>query len=370
MRRRSVLQPLSGEPPSEFKIFGMGPNPATDGIPAIVDPSDVERIMAAFAKLGRPLAGKVEHNRGETACRFGLEARIDGIYGVDAQWTPDGATRWSGWQSSFISPEFDADKRGHVCAIWGVGLTDDPASFNPVSVHQRSIQGMPLLSDALMAVAPEGAQSCEVTTDGRVIYYVEAEDYDDRVIVMGYSIDGDGLAILEGRPVETEVAVVVVEPAEDAPAVPVVTTFEVLERPESIEIERAVKPVQERTMAIDEAAILAKHPGGVITGVCITMPDGQMMAADLQGNPMPMPGMAQAPTPTPAAPVSAVAPPMDPAVMRGLIEAEVQRSIAAMRPMVAESIAPIVQPAKIDKPVPAPVAGAKPGPVFFTFRKE
>jgi len=369
MRRRSVLQPLSGEPPSEFKLFSMGENPATDGLPAIVEPADVNKIMSAYNKLGRPLAGKIEHNRGDTACRFGLEPREDGIYAVDLEWTPKGVAKWAGWESSYISPEFNVDSRGHVTMIWGAGLTDDPASYNPVSVHQRSVQGMPLLADALMSVAPEGACSCEVTTDNRVIYYLSDDDSEERIIVMDYTIDGSGIAKLAGRPVETEIAVVVVEPAEDAQPIPIVTTFEAVESPEPVEIERACAPVKERAM-IDDSPVLAKFPGAAVSGLCLTMPDGSMACVDLQGNPMPEPmaPVAQIPV-APVADVPPVAPvmqsAMDPNVMRALVEEQVQRSIEALKPVIAESI---TQPVQLVEPPSVRLIPAS-GPIDRSMRR-
>lgn len=123
---------------------------------------------------------------------------------------------------------------------------------------------------------------------------------------------------------------------------------------------------------IDDTPILAKHPGGVISGVCVTMPDGQMMAVDLQGNPMPMPGMAAAAPAAPPTPeVSPAAPPpaqMDPAVMRAVVAEEIQRAISAMKEMnpaavTAAKIESIVQPEKIEQP-PSVYnrSDAKPGP--------
>lgn len=471
MRKRSVLQPLSQEPPDRFRLFNLGPNPATDGIQAIVDRKDLERIMATYKRLGRPLAGKIEHNRGEKACEFGLEVVEDGLDAYPVKWTPLGLEKWQGWTSSFVSPEFDTDAREHVTCVWGAGLTDDPASFNPVSVHQRSIpeqmahhnrsvgdvmamirkaalamkpagypfvnveallddgsaviyygadcdkpsmflqhpvelvdgglllgegvpvqskttwepvieptvthttigpiamvsraiEGIPLLSQVLMSVAPEGAYTCEASTDGRVVYSItNEEDWSQpRMVVFNYRIGADGVAVLSD-PLETTQEQVILEP-DPAAVVPVEVEVSPAEVPEPVELER-VQSAQEIRM-IDETAIMAKYPGASVAGVKIMTADGAESWVDLAGNPIPPPApiveveadracktmradeMVPAPEVVPAPAVS-------PEQVEAMVEQSVKRSLAGL----------FVQPETKHKPGSVPAGN---GPIHISYR--
>jgi len=404
MRKRSVLEPLTGEdPPDRFRLFKMGSNPATDGLPALVDNADLERIMGVYQKLGRPLSGKFEHKRGETMCFFNLEPVPDkGLYAVDVEWTPFGVEKWQGWQGSYVSQEFDTDAKGHVSAVWGVGLTDDPASFNPVSVHQRSIgdQERRIVADvdraggdliakireAVKADLPEAFQYLyfQSLSDDleHVVFECSGPDLSSRLYQWRLSLMAGQVGLSDRIEVVSQQAFVpasVLTPMEPdlriavaaAPVTPVVVVVEEANTADVPLFERAVSS-QEKRM-IDESAVLAKFPGATAAGLVLTMPDGSLSAVTLAGDPLPMPEPARA--------EEQPAPAVTPEQMESMIERalakrpvptidakEIERQVdARVEAAISRSI---VQPEKKDPPqVGSGDEAPKSGPVHISFRR-
>lgn len=131
--------------PKEFRLLPLGRFRSTDGsgrplnIPEgwRLDAADAARLVAQSAQRTSRRVIDYEHqslraaDNGKPAPASGwfgrLEARADGLYAVDVEWTAQAAAMIASKEYRYISPVFAFDKKtGQVLSITHAALTNDP----------------------------------------------------------------------------------------------------------------------------------------------------------------------------------------------------------------------------------------------------
>lgn len=121
--------------PAEFKVFSWGVNESDNGTCIYDERSHVQIMM--HRGLRKRVQIDLEHlaldpySEDRDARGWGtLQARNDGLWLVDVEWTPDGVRRLSEGTQQYISPAFRDDADGRVIELVNVALTALPASYN------------------------------------------------------------------------------------------------------------------------------------------------------------------------------------------------------------------------------------------------
>lgn len=131
--------------PTEFRLLPYGRFHAADGsgrpldVPAgwFLDLAGAQRIVAQWAARAKRLVIDYEHQtlaaatNGQPAPAAGwparLEARADGLYAVDVEWTSRAAAMIKAREYRYVSPVFSYDTTtGEVLAVAHAALTNDP----------------------------------------------------------------------------------------------------------------------------------------------------------------------------------------------------------------------------------------------------
>lgn len=135
----------AGAAPTEFRLIPMGRFKADDGsgrpleVPEgwLLDAAGAAQLAAASTQRRSPRMIDYEHQSfraaepGQLAPASGwlgrLEARADGLWAVDVEWTERAAALIAAREYRYISPVFPYDKKtGRVTAVLGAALTNDP----------------------------------------------------------------------------------------------------------------------------------------------------------------------------------------------------------------------------------------------------
>jgi len=145
---------IGAVPPVERKLLNYGVNVARDGRRYIMDNDDADLILAMFQHLGTRIPFDYQHQSlglckqktadgkiievdfrspNGQALAAGwikkLEARADGLYAADIEWTPAAAMAIRNREYGYISPVLpeNPERPGHVLMIHSVALTNTPA---------------------------------------------------------------------------------------------------------------------------------------------------------------------------------------------------------------------------------------------------
>ncbi|AFD27740.1 phage protease [Deinococcus gobiensis] len=147
--RLNVTIPIgSGDPPTEFRIWGYGPVETVYGTFQFTARSG-ELCMAAAEEYGNDLFFDYDHafwaeagapDKGKAAGWFRLELRADGLWAVNIRWTPaaEQAIRDKEWR--YFSPALDADTTGEITRLWNIALTNLPATFDQVPLVAANVR--------------------------------------------------------------------------------------------------------------------------------------------------------------------------------------------------------------------------------------
>jgi phage I-like protein len=181
MKHRTALPMLirlsaDGEPPTEFRLFKLGPNDTTKGT-FTLDPEDAQACLEAQEAYGNDLSidwghGAFEEAEGapQRAAGWisGLELRADGLWAIGVSWTETAAGMLKRREQRYFSPAFNADKTRHIRSIINCALTLIPATHGLIplvasragnrGVAARKLNRMKtkyLKASALMALADE-----------------------------------------------------------------------------------------------------------------------------------------------------------------------------------------------------------------------
>lgn len=142
---------LSGEPPSELRLFKRGLNTTEKGDLVFSERSAVE-VIRAFNALKRELSFDYGHGQlsddnapenGKSAGWFGLEVREDGLYAVNIRWTPKAYQEIKNREWRYPSPWLSLDRETlEILAIHNCALTNIPATHD----------AQPLMAASLLAL--------------------------------------------------------------------------------------------------------------------------------------------------------------------------------------------------------------------------
>lgn len=138
----NVIVPLSG-PVKEFRLLPAGEFRACDGRPEDVeswrlDADAAEALVSAAASRSEDYLIDYEHQslrsmaNGQPVPAAGWFKRLewregDGLYVVDARWTPAAAKMLTSREYRYVSPVFSYGKDGQVNRIVSAALTNTPA---------------------------------------------------------------------------------------------------------------------------------------------------------------------------------------------------------------------------------------------------
>lgn len=126
-------------PPVEFRLFSMGANRTTKGL-FHLDAEHAQGCVNKWKALGRPLSGDYNHGAAyftpepvPACCTFGLEARGDGLWAVNVDWTDRARSLLKAGEYRYFSPYFDVEitssGKRWVREIYNFALTNDPATI-------------------------------------------------------------------------------------------------------------------------------------------------------------------------------------------------------------------------------------------------
>ncbi len=130
--------PVAKEPPTELRLFAKGATATTKG-PVVWNDRAAKATMAAFKAsgldqipfdVGHGMLNPFAPPEGHKAFGwFTPEARSDGLYAADIEWTEDGAAKLSKREFRFYSPAIMRDgESGEVAELINVALTNLPAT--------------------------------------------------------------------------------------------------------------------------------------------------------------------------------------------------------------------------------------------------
>jgi phage I-like protein len=125
------------EPPGEFRIIPAGRYETTKGV-FVYDEESARLIIEAAKRRNRKFSGDYEHRAltaelsptGEApaSCWYDLEARPDGLWAVNVQWTEKASAYLRSGEYRYFSPAFRHTKDGHIQDFINLALTNLPAS--------------------------------------------------------------------------------------------------------------------------------------------------------------------------------------------------------------------------------------------------
>jgi phage I-like protein len=124
--------------PTEFLLLPMGKFSAKklggQVKEYLVDEKSIKSILSDRKQRGNKLAFDYEHQAmsGSEAPAAGwcdVEARNDGIWAVNCQWTDHAKQRIEAKEYAHFSPTFVADKEGRILELHNVALTNQPATL-------------------------------------------------------------------------------------------------------------------------------------------------------------------------------------------------------------------------------------------------
>lgn len=144
LSERNVSYPIpmvGEEPATEFRLIPVGDIALADGPVFTLRPEDVKPIVDAFNSRGNDFHGDYEHaseqqgadmppNGSPASCRCKLEARPDGIWCVNAVWTPRAKEYLKNGEYWAFSPVFGRNEAGLITSVRSFGLTNDPRINN------------------------------------------------------------------------------------------------------------------------------------------------------------------------------------------------------------------------------------------------
>lgn len=140
IRLLSIIDPISGEPPTEFRIFREGLNRTHKG-DVLFDAQAAQSLLANAALWNVRLMIDLEHESLDEgpAVRadskdargwFSLEMRGGELWATNVEWTPDGERRIRERTQRYISPAFYDDEEGRPIEIVNAALCAMPATFS------------------------------------------------------------------------------------------------------------------------------------------------------------------------------------------------------------------------------------------------
>lgn len=136
MTRHALTIPVpGGEPPREFRIFPFGRVETTKGV-FLFDQEAARRVMRAWRDYGNRLSIDYEHQALEPVSNgpvpaagwFDLEAREDGLWAVNVEWTPRAMELLRNREYRYFSPAFYVDEEGRIVELINLALTNLPAT--------------------------------------------------------------------------------------------------------------------------------------------------------------------------------------------------------------------------------------------------
>lgn len=160
-------------PPSEFRIFRAGPNYSDRGPdPFVFDDVAAASVMAEYRRQGNRLMIDVAHastdeqaivaraDATDAMCYYDLEVRNGELWGVNAEWTPDGVERLRRKTQRFLSPTFCAERSdgGRITELLNVALVSRAGLRSAVDVaaSAKLLEGKTKLRAAILAAIVKG----------------------------------------------------------------------------------------------------------------------------------------------------------------------------------------------------------------------
>ena len=152
-----------GVPPREFRLFAMGDNATSKGTFTLDDESAAD-VIAEFAAHGMDKM-PIDFDHGMLAGPMGnkkaagwadLEARSDGLWAVNVEWTPAAEQALKDREFRFVSPAFKTDDKKRIIEMANVALTNLPATRNalPIVAHDAGDPGKQQAPDKGKEIEP------------------------------------------------------------------------------------------------------------------------------------------------------------------------------------------------------------------------
>jgi phage I-like protein len=121
--------------PTRFRIFRAGPNPSDRGAePFIFDAKAAASVMTAYQAQGNRMmidlmhgatddeAIRLRSDAADAMCWFDLELLNGELWGINAEWTPEGDRRVRAKLQRYLSPAFLHDKSMRIVELANVAL--------------------------------------------------------------------------------------------------------------------------------------------------------------------------------------------------------------------------------------------------------
>ena len=134
-----------GIPPTEFRLFAIGENDTSKGVFKL-DAEAIQAVMVEWATHGMdrmPIDydhGMVRGDEPKAAGWAELQAREDGLWAVNVEWTPLAEQALRDREFRFISPAFMTDEDNRIVEIINVAITNLPATRHalPLVAHDAT----------------------------------------------------------------------------------------------------------------------------------------------------------------------------------------------------------------------------------------
>lgn len=175
----AVAQIVSGDSlPTEFLIFAAGDNETLDGVFHFT-PKSAKSVIDERLRWGIRLMVDLEHKSvlppdsiarcTDSMCWADVEIRDGACYGVNAEWTPEGAERLKNKSQIYLSPTFYYNEETlEIEALYNVALVSAPKTLNAPALASAEFKGAKKMDIAqFVALAKSmGAATVEETIDG------------------------------------------------------------------------------------------------------------------------------------------------------------------------------------------------------------
>ena len=145
-----VTIPVSGEPPTEIRLFKAGKNDSLKGT-FLFDAEAAKHVMNGYRAMGHALTIDYDHASLDqkpldpakskiSGGLFEVELRGAELWAVRIQWSPDAADAIRRKHWPYISPAFRSDeKTGRILLLLNFALTANPALFGAPQITMASV---------------------------------------------------------------------------------------------------------------------------------------------------------------------------------------------------------------------------------------
>lgn len=190
----SMSEPLSEEPPTEFRIFRAGEN-RINGKTYIFDDAAAAAVMAAYADRGADVMIDLQHDslneetarqRSDAHDAMGyakLEIRNGELWAAGVTWGEEGANRLRKRTQRYPSPAFYAED-GRISEVINIGLVSSPGTHGmaPLVASHKERRSTSMLLVAALTLAATYIPSAKVRsrTPGVPLHGSRARQKDSR----------------------------------------------------------------------------------------------------------------------------------------------------------------------------------------------